>query len=126
MARLISWIAMVVVGILVVLFAVSNRSTVMLDLWPLPSFVPVPFYGSVLSAAFMGFMGGAIVAWFSAGGARRKARHTSRKVSGLETDLDKLNEKIEILEASRKSSLVRVGKKPKGTLKQDCRSRAGI
>ena len=105
MVRFISWVAMVVVGILMVLFAVSNRSTVMLDLWPLPYLVPFPFYGAVLSAAFMGFMGGAIVAWISAGGARRKARYTSRKVSGLETDLDKLNEKIEMLEASRKSGL---------------------
>ena len=105
MASIISWIAMVVVGILVVLFAISNRSVVILELWPLPYFVPFPFYGAVLIAAFIGFVGGSVVAWFSTGNTRRKARHTARKARGLERDLDKLKEKIEELEISRKSSL---------------------
>ena len=107
MASLISWIAMVVVGILVVLFAISNRSIVTLELWPLPYFVPLPFYGAVLIAAFIGFVAGLVVAWFSAGGTRRKARYASRKASGLEKDLDKLKEKIDELETSRKSDLER-------------------
>ena len=96
---------MIIVGILVVLFAISNRSVVILELWPLPYFVPFPFYGAVLIAAFIGFIGGSIVAWFSAGSARRKARHATRKASGLEKDLDKLKEKIEELEISRKANL---------------------
>ena len=79
---------MVVLGILVVLFAISNRSVVILELWPLPYFVPFPFYGAVLIAAFIGFVGGSVVAWFSAGSTRRKARHAGRKVTGLEKDLD--------------------------------------
>ena len=51
---------MIIVGILVVLFAVSNRSVVILELWPLPYFIPFPFYGAVLIAAFIGFIGGSI------------------------------------------------------------------
>ena len=105
MASLISWFAMIIVGILVVLFAISNRSVVILELWPLPYFVPFPFYGAVLIAAFIGFVGGSVVAWFSAGSTRRKARHAARKASGLEKDLDKLKGKIEELEISRKSNL---------------------
>ena len=107
MASLISWIAMIVVGIFVVLFAISNRSVVILELWPLPYLVPFPFYGAVLVAAFVGFIGGSVVAWFSAGGMRRKARHAARKASGLEKDLGKLKEKIEELETTRKSNLER-------------------
>ena len=105
MASLISWIAMIIVGILVVLFAISNRSVVILELWPLPYFVPFPFYGAELIAAFIGFIGGSVVAWFSAGRTRRKVRQTARKASGLEKDLDKLKEKIEELEISRKANL---------------------
>ena len=67
--------------------------------------MPFPFYGAVLAAAFLGFIGGAIIAWFSAGRQRRKARRTSRRASGLEQDLDKLKEKIEELEANRKTNL---------------------
>ena len=95
---------MIVIGVLVVLFAISNRSTVILELWPFPYFMPFPFYGAVLAAAFLGFIGGAIIAWFSAGRQRRKARRTSRRASGLEQDLDKLKEKIEELEANRKTN----------------------
>ena len=105
MASLISWIAMIIVGILVVLFAISNRSVVILELWALPYLVSFPFYGAVLIAAFIGFVGGSVVAWFSAGSTRRKARHAGRKVTGLEKDLDKLKEKIEELEISRKANL---------------------
>ena len=96
---------MIVVGILVVLFDISNSSFVILELWHLPYFVPFPFYGAVLVAAFCGFVGGSVVAWFSAGSTRRKARHATRKASGLEKDLDKLKKKIEELDISRKSNL---------------------
>ena len=96
---------MIFVGILVVLFAISNRSVVLLELWPLPYFVPFPFYGAVLIAAFIGFVGGSVVAWFSAGSTRRNARHAARKASGLAKDPDKAKEKIEELEIRRKSSL---------------------
>ena len=96
---------MIVVGIFVILFAISNRSIVMLELWPFPYFVPFPFYGVVLIAAFIGFFGGSVVAWFSAGNTRRKARYAARKASGLEKDLDKLKEKIQELESNRNSRL---------------------
>ena len=102
--KFVSWIAMVAVGLLVILFAISNRTLVNLDLWPLP--VPeltVPHYVPVLAAALAGFVGGAIVAWFSAGKVRRKARTASKKASGLEKNLDKLKNQIEELENSRRA-----------------------
>lgn len=102
--KFVSWIAMVAVGLLVILFAISNRTLVTLDLWPLP--VPeltVPHYVPVLAAALAGFVGGAIVAWFSAGKVRRKARTASKKASGLEKNLDKLKNQIEELENSRRA-----------------------
>ena len=102
--KFVSWIAMVAVGLLVILFSISNRTLVTLDLWPIP--VPeltVPHYVPVLAAALAGFVGGAIVAWFSAGKVRRKARTASKKASGLEKNLDKLKNQIEELENSRRA-----------------------
>ena len=102
--KFVSWIAMVAVGLLVILFAISNRTLVTLDLWPLPvPEVTVPQYVPVLAAAFSGFIGGAVVAWFSAGKVRRKARTASKKASGLEKNLDKLKQQIEELESSRRA-----------------------
>ena len=102
--KFVSWIAMVAFGALMILFTISNRTLVILDLWPLPvPEVMVPQYAPVLAAALAGFAGGAIVAWFSAGKIRRKARTASRKVSGLEKNLDKLKQQIEELEISRRA-----------------------
>ena len=108
--KFVSWIAMIVVGLLVILFAISNRTMVTLDLWPLP--VPdivVPHYVPVLVAALSGFIGGAIVAWFSAGKMRRKARTASKKATGLEKDLDKLKSQIEELEATKRAGQANPG-----------------
>ena len=97
-------IAMVAVGLLVILFAISNRTLVTLDLWPLPY---TRNHGTLLSARvggiLAGFVGGAIVAWFSAGKIRRRARTAGKKVSGLEKNLDKLKQQIEDLESSRRA-----------------------
>ncbi len=102
--KIVSWIAMVAVGLLVILFAISNRTLVTLDLWPLPlPEITVPHYLPVLASSLAGFVGGAIVAWFSAGKIRRKARTERKKVSGLEKNLDKLKQQIEDLEASRRA-----------------------
>jgi len=89
---------MIVLGVVVVLFSVSNRSSIDIELWPLPYSLPLPFYVVVLAAALLGFLGGSIITWFSAGRSRRKARFASRKASGLEKDLEKLKQKIEDLE----------------------------
>ena len=101
--KFVSWIAMVAVGMLVILFSISNRTLVILDLWPLPvPQVTVPHYVPVLTAALAGFVGGAIVMWFSAGKVRRRARAASKKASGLEKNLDKLKQQIDELESSRR------------------------
>ncbi len=103
MAKLVSWIAMVVVGALVVLFSISNQSLIVLELWPFPYSIQVQMYTAVLAAAISGFIGGVVITWFSVGSLRRKARFAFRRADGLEKDLEKLREKIEELEESRKS-----------------------
>ena len=96
---------MAIVGALVILFAISNRTIVVLDIWPLPFQPPVPFYMPVLTAAFLGFLGGAIVAWISASNVRRRARLAARKATGLEKDLEKLKDEIVELDERRKTKI---------------------
>lgn len=102
MKRLLSWLAMFVVGVVVVLFSISNRSLVTLDFWPLPFLQDVPVYIPVLVAGFLGFVFGGTIAWFSAGGTRSKARKANRRASGLEKDLTILQGKIDELDEKRK------------------------
>ncbi len=86
MGRIISYFTMMVVGFLVILFSITNRQYVALDLWPLPLFVDVPIYGVVIAIAVIGFIAGGIVAWFSGGRARRRARLESRRAHKLEKE----------------------------------------
>ncbi len=105
MGRIISFITMIVVGFVVILFSITNRQSVVLDLWPLPLFVDVPIYGVVIATAVIGFIAGGIVAWFSGGRARRRARVESRRAHNLEKDLSTLNERIDDLEKKHREKV---------------------
>ena len=96
--RLLSWLTMLMVGIIVIVFSISNHSIVTLDFWPLPVFQDTPIYVPVLTFGIFGFGLGAIIAWFSAGASRRKARKANRRASSLENDLTKLQKKIDELD----------------------------
>ena len=75
MIRFVSWIILVVVAIVVVAFAVSNRQPMTLDLWPLPFLLNPPVYLVVLAAVVFGFaLGGAVSWWSAVWRTRRKVR----------------------------------------------------
>ena len=89
---------MSVVGIVVVLFAISNHSLVLLDFLH-----ESPIYMPVLIAGIIGFLFGGIVSWFSASSSRKQARKANRQVSNLEKDLVVLQNKIDDLDEKRKN-----------------------
>ena len=96
--RFFSWLAMLVIGLIVVVFSISNHSIVTLDFWPLPVQQDTPIYIPVLAAGFCGFSFGGIIAWFSAATSRNRARKANRRASGLEKDLAVLQIKIDELD----------------------------
>ena len=104
MGRIISFITMIVVGFVVILFSITRQSVV-LDLWPLPLFVDVPIYGVGIATAVIAFIAGGIVAWYSGGRARRRSRLESRRAHNLEKDLSTLNERIDDLEKKRREKV---------------------
>ena len=100
--RFFSLLMMLIVGIIIVVFSISNHSIVKLDFWPLPILQETPIYIPVLTAGACGFLFGGIVAWFSASKSRKKARKANRQVSNLEKDLVVLQNKIDELDEQRK------------------------
>ena len=96
--RFLSWLIMLMVGLIVIVFSISNHGVVTLDFWPLPVFQATPIYVPVLTSGIFGFGFGAIIAWFSAGTSRRTARKANRRASSLENDLTKLQKKIDKLD----------------------------
>ena len=86
--RLFSWIVLVPVALAVIAFSVSNRETVVLDLWPLPfTSRPVPVFALVLSGVLVGFVWGGFSSWFADGKARRRARAEARRAEAAEREL---------------------------------------
>ena len=85
--RFIYWLVTALIALVVVVFAVSNRTAVALTFFPLPAAVQAPLYLIVIVALAIGFIVGALVAWLSGGKRRAEARALRRRIDRLQRDL---------------------------------------
>ena len=85
--KLLFWATVLVVAALAALFAVSNRETVSLALWPFPFLVELPLYLAVLASLLLGFVLGQLAGWMGAGRLRRELRRAGRRIAALEREL---------------------------------------
>ncbi len=85
--RLINSIIGAVMALLVILFAVSNRELVTVELWPLPYQLSMGLYAVILLALLVGFIAGGIGMWLVGHGKRRELRRLRRKTRDLEESL---------------------------------------
>lgn len=86
--RILFRAAMLAAAIVLVVFAVSNRASVSLGLWPLPDLVELPLYLVILGALLAGFLAGELAAWVSGRHWRREVRRSARRIATLERELD--------------------------------------
>ena len=91
----------IIFGIIVLLFSISNRDLIIIEFWPLSSSLEFPVYFPALIFGLVGFLSGGTVAWLSAGTNRKNARKAKRRVSGLEKDLKLLEEAKEKLKETK-------------------------
>ena len=88
MSKVLFWIVVAPMAAAIIVFSVNNRSEVILDLWPLDTVpMPVPVYALALVALAAGFLAGGVVAWYSAGKSRKRARTEARRANQSERDL---------------------------------------
>ncbi|AHJ63908.1 Hypothetical protein GbCGDNIH3_2019 [Granulibacter bethesdensis] len=85
--------------ILLVLFTLSNTTTVHIGLWPTDYGADLPFSIAVLSAMAIAFIAGGLLTWFSALGQSRRARRAEAQVKALEEQLETLRETLRRQEA---------------------------
>jgi lysylphosphatidylglycerol synthetase-like protein (DUF2156 family) len=105
--RLIYWLIAGPLIILAVLFALSNRELVDLQIWPFPFSLPAPVYLVALGGLAVGFFAGGIVAWFGAGRTRARARAAERALRARDVELEDLRRKVkeaEMKEARQKAA----------------------
>ena len=83
LARRLSWLISIPVTLITVIFAVWNRQSVTIDLFPLP-FAPVlPAYLLVLGSLLIGFILGGLTAWVAARPIRRRTRRLRAETDAL-------------------------------------------
>jgi len=85
--RILFRLAMLAAALVLALFAVSNRGTIVVGLWPLPDVVELPLYLIILGALMIGFLAGELAAWIAGRHWRREARHSARRIAMLEREL---------------------------------------
>ncbi len=81
----------VVVAVLVVLFAISNRAPVVVEVWPFPYQLQLGLYAVILLAVFIGFLAGMTTSWLSGGKRRRELRTLRREAKDLQASLARAN-----------------------------------
>jgi uncharacterized integral membrane protein len=88
MNRFIGWAIGLPLGLLAAVFAISNRTSVPLELWPLPiEPVALPAFLVVLIPLALGLVGGMTLSWLAATPVRRKSREQARRIESLERQL---------------------------------------
>jgi uncharacterized integral membrane protein len=81
------WVALALAAFVLILFAVSNRESVPVGLWPLPAMLQLPLYLIVLGTLIVGFFAGELVAWIGGWRWRREARRSRARIAILELEL---------------------------------------
>ncbi|HTV87485.1 MAG TPA: lipopolysaccharide assembly protein LapA domain-containing protein [Stellaceae bacterium] len=85
--KLLFWIVVIIAAAVLGSFAASNRESVTLGLWPLPTVASLPLYIAVLGALAVGAVLGALATWLGGGKRRREARRRIRRIAALEREL---------------------------------------
>jgi uncharacterized integral membrane protein len=84
LVRFVYWSLTLVAAIVCAGFAVYNRNSVTLDLWPFAT-IELPLYLVVLGMLATGLLVGSAITWLGHLGIRRERRRLAKQVQRLET-----------------------------------------
>jgi putative membrane protein len=105
----LSWIVTLPVTLVVVVFAVSNRDEVAINLWPTGLDLTIPFFAVVLGVFLAGFLVGAAIMWLSGAKGRARARRLRYRAEELERELVRLQRQADAAKAGASGTPVRPG-----------------
>lgn len=91
--RIVTGSIAIVLGLIIVLFALSNRESAEWAFWPLAGTLSLPLFLPVLACAFVALLAGGLIAWASGARWRRLARSRGRRVQALEERVRELEER---------------------------------
>lgn len=100
----ISWIVIGAIGLIVAVFAVSNREVVELVLWPTPFVLNLPLYLLLLGPFVIGVVVGWAWSWMVSGKARARARRAEFSAKVKQRDLDVMQQKLKAAETAKQDA----------------------
>ena len=103
--RLLYRAGLVVIATFLILFAVSNRDTVSVGLWPLPFLIDVPLYMLSFLSLAIGALIGVATAWIGGHRKRRELGARRRRIGALERELTATQSQLEDQSVSAKAQL---------------------
>jgi uncharacterized integral membrane protein len=83
----------ILIGVIAVVFAVSNRQFATINLWPLPFEATLPLYMIALGATAFGLLVGAAASWLAKEKMWLRARGAERKAGDLQRAVDRARER---------------------------------
>lgn len=104
MIRFIRLLLALVALIIIVAFAIANRTPVDVSFAPFPITTELPLYGAFLWGLVVGVLIGGIGVWLSGFQQRRRARRLSNRVWALENQINVLKQQEERERAERYSA----------------------
>ena len=93
-----------IVALASVLFAVSNRGTVSVSVWPFPFAIDLGLYVIVLISVLSGFLVGALTSWVAAGKHRRRVRRQRTEIRTMESEINSLRTRLDAATAKASES----------------------
>ena len=94
MAKLIRILLAVIVGLVLIVFAVVNRDPVEVSFYPFPASLEAPLVAVALVFLFLGVLAGGFVAWLNAAATRRRNRELRRRNDALDTQVRGLRRQL--------------------------------
>jgi uncharacterized integral membrane protein len=115
--RTIAWIVTLPLGVIAVLFAISNRTSASLTLWPIPVDLEAPLYVIVLVPLAIGLFAGGFIVWVGAALARARARRLEHRLAAVEATLKATQDAQarSVLAAERSAEAERIARERQAT-----------
>lgn len=93
--KVLFWIVVLPLLLIAAFFAIANGAPVTLNLWPIDSQVSMPLFVALLGFLYLGFVFGALVAWWGGRHARARARNAARRVEALQREVAELTARLD-------------------------------
>ncbi|MEM7123449.1 MAG: lipopolysaccharide assembly protein LapA domain-containing protein [Pseudomonadota bacterium] len=93
-SKLLYWLIALPIGLILIVFSISNRDGVLVSFSPLPFEMSIPLFLLVFAIFVIGVGVGGLLGWMAGHGTRRRARERRRRVNELETSLKDAEERL--------------------------------